>query len=160
MRDRGKRTFVGSSLLPGCELLLNEVGDQLFSLNCGQFNRTFDLTVHQDLHLELIRQGCEKRVAPWAEQLLNRLIILKPLLKLLLGLQSLDGLEKLVNLNDQVVKGGDVGEQTFRDNDAAVVLASISSCANDVTDVVDDILERFVTILSFLRDDHHVRRGS
>ena len=53
-----------------------------------------------------------------------------------------------------------MGEQTFGDDDAAVVLASISSCANDVTDVVDDILERFVTILSFLRDDHHVRRGS
>lgn len=85
---------------------------------------------------------------------------MKPLLKLLLGLQSLDRFEELVNLNDQVVKGGDVGEQTFRDNDAAVVLASISSRANDVTDVVDDILERLVAILGLLGDDHHVGRGS
>lgn len=85
---------------------------------------------------------------------------MKPLLKLLLGLQSLDRFEELVNLNDQVVKGGDVGEQTLGDNDAAVVLAGISSRANDVTDVVDDILERLVAILGLLRDDHHVRRGS
>lgn len=85
---------------------------------------------------------------------------MKPLLKLLLGLQSLDGFEELVNLNDQVVKGGDVGEQTLGDNDAAVVLAGISSRANDVTDVVDDILERLVAILGLLGDDHHIRRGS
>ena len=53
-----------------------------------------------------------------------------------------------------------MGEQTFGDDDAAVVLAGVSPRANDVTDVVDDILERLVAILGLLRDDHHVRRGS
>ena len=141
MRDRGKCTFVSSSLLPGCELLLNEVGDQLFSLNCGQFNRTFDLAVHQDLHLELIGQGCEKRVAPWAKQLLDSIVVGQALLELFLSLQCCHRLEELVDLDDQVVEAGNVGEKTLGNNDASVVLAGISALLDDVTDVVHDILK-------------------
>ena len=43
-----------------------------------------------------------------------------------------------------------MGEETFRDDDAAVVLAGVSPRANDVTDVVDHVLERLVTVLTLL----------
>ena len=51
-----------------------------------------------------------------------------------------------------------MAEKTFWDNDASVVLLCFSSLANDVTDVVDDVLKTFVTILALLRDDDKVGR--
>ena len=136
MRDGGKRTLVGSSFLPGCELLLNEEGDQLFSLNRRQFNRTFDLAVHQELHLEEIGQGGEKRVAPRAKQLLDSLVVSQSLLELFLRLQCCHRLEELVDLDDQIVEAGDVGKKTLWNYNATVVLAGFSSLVDDVTDVV------------------------
>ena len=50
-----------------------------------------------------------------------------------------------------------MGQETFRNDDAAVVLSRFGSLADDITDVVDDILERLVTILGLLRDDDQVR---
>jgi len=64
-----------------------------------------------------------------------------------LCLQCLHCAEKLVDLNDQLVEAGNMGKETFRNDNAAIILAGFSSPADDVTDVVDNVLETLVTIL-------------
>lgn len=49
-----------------------------------------------------------------------------------------------------------MAEKTFWDDDASVVLLCLCSLANDVTDVVDDVLKTLMTILALLRDDDQV----
>lgn len=155
--DWCKRATVVARSLSLSELLLNEVRDQLLSLDGGELDRAFDFTVHEKLLLEEVRKGSEERVTPWAEKLLDSLIVGQSILKLFLSLERLDGSKQLVDFDDQIVKGRDVGQETFRNDDAAVVLSRFGSLADDITDVVDDILERLVTILGLLRDDDQVR---
>ena len=40
-----------------------------------------------------------------------------------------------------------MGKETFRNDNAAIILAGFSSPADDVTDVVDNVLETLMTIL-------------
>ena len=47
-------------------------------------------------------------------------------------------------------------EETFRDEDTAVVLALSCSFADLVADVLDDILKAFMTVLTLLRDNDQV----
>ena len=69
-----------------------------------------------------------------------------------------DRFEKLVNLDDEIIERRDMGKESFWDNDTSIVLSYGGSLADDVTNVVDDILQTLVTILAFLGDDTVVRR--
>ena len=75
------------------------------SLDGGELDRAFDFTVHEKLLLEEVRKGSEERVTPWAEKLLDSLIVGQSVLKLFLSLERLDGSKQLIDFDNQIVKG-------------------------------------------------------
>jgi len=60
--------------------------------------------------------------------------------------------QNLVDLTDQKTHFRDEFNQTFRNQDNSVVLSSISSCLNDVSNVLGDLFESLVSRGNFLTD--------
>ena len=77
----------------------------------------------------------------------------------LLIIHRLDSAEELIDLNNEVVKGADMGEKTLRNQDAAVVLAGFGASADQITDVVNNTLETPVAILALLGYNDEVGLG-
>ena len=48
-------------------------------------------------------------------------------------------------------------EETFRDEDTAIVLALTGSFTNLIADVLNDILKALMTVLTLFRDNDQVR---
>lgn len=156
---RGKTSGVCALCLALLKFSLNEVGNEFFGLNSGELDTSLDLAIHKHLLLEEVGERGEQGVSPWAEKLLDLIFVCKSSQQRFLLIHGLCSAKKLVDLNDKVVEGTNVGEKALRDQNAAIVLASFGTTADQVTDVVNDIFETLMTILALLRHNDKVRRG-
>ena len=70
---------------------------------------------------------------------------------------GLSNSKELVELDNKLFASGDVVQETFRNQDASIVLTLPCSLLNLFADVLDDILQALMTILALLRDNDQVR---
>jgi len=67
--------------------------------------------------------------------------------------------EDTVNLLNKLIKGGQVLQQTLRDQDTTVVIIIGGSLANSVANTVHDVLQSFLIVVALLANDYHVGAG-
>ena len=151
--------LVGASLLSSVKLFSDEVGEEFLGLNLGELNFSTDFSLEEKCLLEEIGKGGVQRVGPGSEQSLDGNIVGKLLLESVLLLLFFNVFEKLVELAEKLMEGRDVGEETFGDDNATVVLVLVGSGGDDISNVVDDVLEGLETVGALLGDDHDVRLG-
>lgn len=159
--DRGEGSVVGTSLLSLLELLIDEVSNELFSLDMGELDATLELSLGKKLKLHEIGKSLIKRVGPGSQLLFSDFLmlvhVLTKLLKLLNAGDTL--LEDLVKLSNEVLEGTDERQETFRDEDATVVLASGSSLLADVSYFLYNVGESLMSSSAFLRNKDDVGLG-
>ena len=159
MRDWCECSLVCTFLLSLLQLFLHEVSHQLLCLDLGEFSSASVLSLCEELLFEEFRQSVELGVAPWSQQLSAFSIVVELRVKLACFGVRLGGSEHLVELDHEVVEGAYVLEEALWDEDASIVLISFGSPLDDVTEVVDDIFDRFVAVLALFGNDHVVGMG-
>lgn len=112
--------------------------------------------MHHQKFLEEVGEAGVECERPRSQQLLGLQIFAKSFLHFLLILSIC---KQFVHLRDQSLKRTDLHEQTFWDQNAAIICVILSSLHDQVAKIIHDIAQVFIAILDFLRDNDHVWRS-